>query len=205
MRVPLVRPLLSPLVLYFSTVYRAVRPRALPVRDSDETLRLPGSCVLASGGAVMGVTGSNLMHSPFPALNASLAPQYEGDIAKECICEKVDSDEEKSIVNYPNFLTGSLFWFQRVISRVLSEGSASDLSRPRPPPAERDVQAYVREAPCNNRETSARPREARRGGCTAAFRPWARWRGWLGRAPRGAWGSSRDQSDSWSECFRQLA
>lgn len=134
MRVPLVRPLLSPLVLYFSTVYRAVRPRALPVRDSDETLRLPGSCVLASGGAVMGMTGSNLMHSPFPALNASLAPQYEGDIAKECICEKVDSDEEKSIVNYPNFLTGSLFWFQRVISRVLSEGSASDLSRPRPPP-----------------------------------------------------------------------
>ena len=43
MRVSLVRPLLSPLVLYFSTVYRAVRPRALPVpvRDSDETLRLP--------------------------------------------------------------------------------------------------------------------------------------------------------------------
>ena len=50
--------------------------------------------------AVMGMTGSNLIHSPFPALNASLAPQYEGDIVKECICKKVDSDEEKSIYKW---------------------------------------------------------------------------------------------------------
>lgn len=50
--------------------------------------------------AVMGMTGSNLIHSPFPALNALLAPQYEDDIVKECICEKVDPDEEKSIYKW---------------------------------------------------------------------------------------------------------
>ena len=43
--------------------------------------------------SVMGMTGLNSMLSPFPALNASLAPQYENDMIKECICKIVDPDD----------------------------------------------------------------------------------------------------------------